>query len=71
MSDQQQRSNVNDTQRIGDAAGAADAAPGEKKLAEARVELAQIYAAADSILDGIRMGDSQRFLERVRQSGGE
>jgi hypothetical protein len=71
MSQQRQHDHVNDTLRPGDAGSAGDPAGGDGKLAEARTELAQIYAAADAILDGIRIGDSQRFLDQVRQSGGE
>jgi hypothetical protein len=71
MNQELQHNNVNDALRTGDAVGADDPAGGEGRLAEARNDLAQIYAAADAILDSIRMGDSQRFLDQVRQSGGE
>lgn len=40
-------------------------------LETARAQLDRIYAAADSILDDIRLGNSEEFLARVRQSGGE
>lgn len=42
-----------------------------ERLAEARNHLDRIYAAADSILDSIRLAGSERFLEQVRQSGGQ
>ena len=48
-----------------------DGAGGMERLAGARAELDQVYAAADAILDGIRQSDSQRFLEQMRQSGGQ
>ena len=48
-----------------------DAAASAERLAAARDQLQRIYAAADSILDDIRLGNSERFLEQVRQSGGE
>ena len=73
MSEQRQHEDQSDgplRQRASGAdAGAAGA--GADRLAEARGELDQLYAAADAILDGIRQGDSTRFLEQVRQSGGE
>lgn len=48
-----------------------EAADSAERLAAARDQLNRIYAAADSILDDIRLGNSERFLEQVRQSGGE
>jgi hypothetical protein len=48
-----------------------DAAHSAERLAAARDQLDPIYAAAQSILDGIRSGNSERFLEQVQQSGGE
>jgi hypothetical protein len=48
-----------------------DASGSAERLASARDQLERIYAAADAILDDIRLGDSERFLEQVRQSGGE
>ena len=71
MNQQRQHDHVGDTLRPGDAAGAGDSPGSDGKLAEARTQLARVYAAADAILDGIRTGDSQRFLDQVRQSGGE
>ena len=70
-SEQRQHDHVNDSLRPGGAAGPGDSPGSDAKLAEARTRLAQVYAAADAILDGIRMGDSQRFLDQSRQSGGE
>lgn len=40
-------------------------------LEQARDELAQLFAAADEIIDGIRQQDNQAFLTAARQSGGE
>jgi hypothetical protein len=51
-------------------AGAEPTDSGER-LAAARVELDRIYAAADAILDRIRLANNERFLEQVRQSGGQ
>lgn len=69
MSEQRQHDNVNEMQRSD---GGPTASTGsEARLAEARAELDQVYAAADAILDGIRLGNSERFLNQVRQSGGE
>ena len=48
-----------------------EAADSAERLAAARDQLNRIYAAADSILDDIRLGNSERFLEQVRQSGGQ
>lgn len=49
-----------------------DASPPEGAgLDEARAELDALYASADAILDDIRTGNTEQFLERVRQSGGE
>lgn len=48
-----------------------DAAASAERLAAARNQLERIYAAADSILEDIRLSNSERFLEQVRQSGGE
>jgi hypothetical protein len=35
------------------------------------MRLAELSAAADRVLDRLDLGDSQAFLEQVRQSGGE
>lgn len=48
-----------------------DGINGNERLRQTRVELEDVFAAADAILDGIRTKDSQRFLEEVRQRGGE
>lgn len=48
-----------------------EAADSAARLSEARDQLDRIYAAAESILEGIRQGNNERFLEQVRQSGGE
>jgi hypothetical protein len=48
-----------------------DAENGAARLAATRTQLGAIYAAAESILAGIRVGNSERFLEQVQQSGGE
>ena len=50
--------------------GAAESA---ERLAAARDHLNRLYAAADAILDDIRLGNSnsERFLEQVRQCGGQ
>lgn len=48
-----------------------DAAHSAERLAEARSQLDPVYAAAQSILDNLRLGNSERFLEQVQQSGGE
>jgi len=69
MSQQRQHENVNDAQHI---AGAGDVPAGsDARLVEARAELARAYAAADAILDEIRLESPERFLEQVRQSGGQ
>ena len=41
------------------------------RLGEARDRLAELSAAADRVLDRLGLGDSQAFLEQVRQSGGQ
>ena len=69
MSEQRQYDNSTDgprTRANGDAA-----AGGRDRLADARAELDQVYAAADAIMEGIRQGDSARVLEQMRQSGGQ
>jgi CBS-domain-containing membrane protein len=48
-----------------------DPAASAERLARARAELDDVYAAADAILDGIRHDDNERFLEQARQSGGQ
>jgi len=53
------------------AADEPDAAGSTARLAAARDQLDRIYAAADAILADIHQSDSARFLEQVRQSGGE
>ena len=40
-------------------------------LEAARDQVARIFAAADAILDGMRNTSSERFLDQVRQSGGQ
>jgi hypothetical protein len=69
MSEQRQHDSVNEGLRTG--AGGDDPAASEARLAEARAALANVYAAADAILDGIRLANQERFLEQVRQSGGQ
>jgi hypothetical protein len=69
MSEQRQHDKVNAELRTD--AGGNDPAGSTARLAEVRAELDNVYAAADAILDGIRVGDSERFLEQVRQSGGQ
>ena len=69
MSEQRQHDSSSDAMRPH--ADGDDAAGGADKLAAARAELDDVYAQADAILDGIRLGDSERFLEQVRQSGGQ
>ena len=72
MSEQRQRDDLSDAllrQQAG--GGDADAGARADRLAAARGELDQLHAAADAILDGIRFGSSTRFLEQVRQRGGE
>lgn len=53
--------------------GAHDSEPSEsdQRLAAAREQLRGIYAAADAILDDIRLANNERFLEQARQSGGQ
>jgi hypothetical protein len=51
--------------------GGDDLSASADRLADARGELNRLYAAADAILDGIRQGNSTRFLEQIRQSSGE
>jgi hypothetical protein len=51
--------------------GGDDPSASASRLTNARGELNQLYVAADAILDGIRQGNSTKFLEQVRQSGGE
>lgn len=67
----QQRQHDSADQELRGSAGGDDPAASAARLARARAELANVYAAADAILDGIRQEDNQRFLEQVRQSGGE
>jgi len=69
MSEQRQHDSVNDAPRLNEDGD--DAAASAARLADARANLANVYAAADAILEGIRQGDSTRFLEQVRQSGGQ
>jgi hypothetical protein len=69
MSEQRQHNSVNEGLRT--SADGDDPAGSEARLAEARAALANVYAAADAILDGIRLGNQERFLEQVRQSGGQ
>ena len=69
MSEQRQHNSVNEGLRAG--ADGDDPAASAARLARARAELANVYAAADAILDGIRLDDNERFLEQVRQSGGQ
>ena len=71
MSEQRQHDDVSDAQLQPRAGGDGDGDAGAGGLAAARGELDRLYAAADSILDGIRQGNSTRFLEQVRQRGGE
>lgn len=69
MSQQRQHEILNDAQHI---SSGGDAPTGsDTRLAEARAELARAYAAADAILDEIRLESPERFLEQVRQSGGQ
>jgi hypothetical protein len=69
MNDQRQHS----IRQEGLLPGAADsdAADSAERLASAREQIDRIHAAADSILDEIRLSNSERFLEQARQSGGE
>lgn len=69
MSEQRQHNSVNNGLPAG--ADADDPAASAARLARARAQLANVYTAADAILDGIRLDDNERFLEQVRQSGGE
>lgn len=69
MSEQRQHDNLSDAMRP--RASGNDEADGADKLAAARAELNDVYAQADAILDGIRLGDSERFLQQIRQSGGQ
>jgi hypothetical protein len=69
MNEQRQRNTNDQQQQMGVQGG--DGAGSESRLADTRAELANVYAAADAILDGIRLGDNERFLEQVRQSGGQ
>jgi methylphosphotriester-DNA--protein-cysteine methyltransferase len=41
------------------------------RLAAARDRLDRVYAAADDIIERIGLADSARFLDQVRQSGGQ
>ena len=66
--DQLQRS---PSQTVRPAAGDDDAAASAARLAESRDAFAAIFAAADGILGTLRNADNQRFLEQVRQSGGQ
>ena len=69
MSEQRQHDSVSAELRTN--ADGDDPSGSTARLAGVRAELANVYAAADAILDGIRQGDSERFLEQVRQSGGQ
>ena len=53
------------------APAAGDAPAAAERLAASRDELDRIYASADAILDQIGLANSARFLEQVRQSGGQ
>lgn len=68
MNEQRQHATRQQGLLPGLAPGASDPA---ERLAAARAQLERIYAAADSILDDIRLGDNERFLDQVRQSGGQ
>ena len=69
MSEQRQHDSVNEG--LGPNADNDDLSGSVARLADARAKLDSVYAAADAILDGIRLGNSERFLDQVRQSGGE
>jgi hypothetical protein len=69
MNDQGQRGTRQQTPGPGPAAP--EEAGSAERLAASRDHLSRIYAAADSILDQIDFADNARFLDQVRQSGGQ
>jgi hypothetical protein len=69
MNEQRQHHTASEGLRAG--AAGDDPAASAARLTRARAQLANVYAAADAILDGIRLDDNERFLEQVRQSGGQ
>ena len=69
MSEQRQHDSINVVARTN--AEGDDPARSAARLADARAELDQVYAAADAIMEAIRQGDSARVLEQMRQSGGQ
>ena len=69
MTNEQRQHAASDIQRAGSADD--DTSASAERLARARAQLASVYAAADAILDGIRLDDNERFLQQVRQSGGQ
>ena len=72
MNDQRQHPTRPQEQLPGpEGAETAASAASAERLAASREQLDQIYAAADSILDEIDLSNNARFLEQVRQSGGE
>ena len=66
---EQRQHGTSEIQRAG--TGDDETAASAERLARARAQLAGVYAAADAILDGIRLDDNERFLQQVRQSGGQ
>lgn len=70
MNDLRQHTNQNDG-LLRPQGGADDAGAGAARLGAARGDVAQLNAAADRILDSIRQGNSTRFLDQVRQLGGQ
>lgn len=69
MSEQLQHDSVNVVPRAN--ADGDDPAGSVARLAGVRAELAGVYAAADALLDRIRQSNSERFLQQVRQTGGQ
>lgn len=68
MSQMRQRDSTPESRlRDGDSVNSEDG----ERLAAARGEIDRLSAAADAILDRIKQGDSAKFLEQVRQQGGE
>ena len=69
MNEQRQHDSINIALRMN--AEGDDPAGSVARLAAARAEVDNVHAAADAILDRIRQSDNERFLEQVRQSGGQ
>jgi len=67
----EQRLHVDVTDGLPQRTSGDDATGSTERLAATRAELEPFFTAADAILDRIRMSNSTRLLEQMRQSGGQ